>query len=153
MSLSQLVALRLGCRLSATQAVDDWHLIFNQIGESYYENAKIDREARASTRSIFNLALIGALLAFAGHAFGQAEELSGYCKWPADWDADAMGVQPFNELEAVDGNTYTIRFNGAVGDAAEVRERFASQHRYAIGMMTAKSTNRQTTRLRIAMRP
>ena len=81
-------------------------------------------EARASTRSIFNIALIGALLAFAGHASGQAEELSKYCQWPADWDPETMGVQGFNELEAVDGNTYTIRFNGAIGDAPAVRTAF-----------------------------
>ena len=86
--------------------------------------------ARASTRSIFNIALVGALLTFTGHAFGQANEKSGYCEWPADWRTETLNLQGYdsasdevtaddtglNDLDAVDKNV--IRFNGAVGPVA-----------------------------------
>ena len=90
-------------------------------------------EARASTRSIFTLALVGVLLSFSGQAFGAADEKSGMCEWPDDWStstaatpADAAdlnqwnsvtaGMQGLNDLDSVDGDT--IRFRGAVGTAA-----------------------------------
>ena len=85
-------------------------------------------EARASTRSIFILALVGVLLSFTGQAFGQADEKSGYCEWPDDWRTDTLNLQGYtsgtddvtgdqglNDLDAVDNNV--IRFNGAIGPA------------------------------------
>ena len=86
-------------------------------------------EARASTRSIFNIALVGALLMLTGHAFGQANEKSEYCTWPADWRTELINIQGYdsasaevtaddtglNDLDAVDNNV--IRFNGATGPA------------------------------------
>ena len=89
-------------------------------------------EARASTRSIFTLALVGVLLSFTGQAFGAADEKSGMCEWPDDWamstaatPADATdlnqwnsvtaGMQGLNDLDSVDGDT--IRFRGATGAA------------------------------------
>ena len=86
-------------------------------------------EARASTRSIFTLALVGVLLSFTGQAFGQANEESGYCKWSAvDWQTDTVNTQGYaaadiaedqglSDLDAVDGNV--IRFNGAIGPATD----------------------------------
>lgn len=83
---------------------------------------KVIGEARASTRSIFNIALVGALLTFTGHTFGAEDEKSGYCEWPADWQTDTLntlgatdttGDQSLNDLDAVDGDV--IRFRGATG--------------------------------------
>ncbi|MXW06734.1 MAG: hypothetical protein F4X56_01155 [Gammaproteobacteria bacterium] len=89
---------------------------------------KVIGEARASTRSIFTLALVGVLLSFTGQAFGQADEKSEYCEWPDDWRTDAINLQGYtsgtddvtgdqglNDLDAVDNNV--IRFNGAIGPA------------------------------------
>ena len=93
---------------------------------------KVIGEARASTRSIFTLALVGVLLTFSGQAFGAADEKSGMCEWPDDWamstaatPADATdlnqwnsvtaGMQGLNDLDSVDGDT--IRFRGATGAA------------------------------------
>ena len=86
-------------------------------------------EARASARSIFNIALVGVLLTFTGQAFGQADQKSGYCEWPDDWRTDTINTQGydaastdvtaddtgFNDLDSVENNL--IRFNGAVGPA------------------------------------
>lgn len=94
---------------------------------------KVIGEARASTRSIFNIALVGVLLTFTGQAFGQADEKSDYCKWPDDWatstantpadaadlnnwTSDSTGMQTLNDLDSVENNV--IRFRGAVGTAA-----------------------------------
>lgn len=90
---------------------------------------KVIGEARASARSIFNIALVGVLLTFTGQAFGQADEKSDYCKWPDDWRTADINLQGygtastevtaddtgFNDLDSVEGNL--IRFNGAVGPA------------------------------------
>lgn len=81
-------------------------------------------EARTSTRSIFNIALVGVLLTFAGQAFGQAntdpdEDGTSYCAWPDDWDTDtADTVEVFDTSPAVVGNT--IRMNGDNGDGGQL---------------------------------
>ncbi len=72
-------------------------------------------EARASFRSIFSLVLVGVLVMSAGQALGGKDIKSGVCSWPDDWDIVTSGTQGFGDLEAVDGATETIRFNGAVG--------------------------------------
>ena len=83
--------------------------------------------ARASTRSIFNIALVGVLLTFTGHAFGGEDEKSGYCAWPDDWRTDTLNSdlatepatpatgadQGLNDLDAVENDL--IRFRGATG--------------------------------------
>ncbi len=85
---------------------------------------KVIGEARASTRSIFTLALVGVLLSFTGQAFGAADTLSDYCVWPDDWadgtalntwTSESTGDQGLNDLDAVENDV--IRFNGATGGA------------------------------------
>ena len=89
---------------------------------------KVIGEARASTRSIFTLALVGVLLSFTGQAFGQAEEEEWVTVSGPLWIGRPplsihrhtlrqilQKTQGLNDLDAVDGNV--IRFNGATGPA------------------------------------
>lgn len=94
---------------------------------------KVIDEARASTRSIFTLALVGVLLTFTGQAFGAADEKSDYCQWSAvdwststsatppdtanlnEWNSVTADTQGLNDLDAVENDV--IRFNGATGPA------------------------------------
>lgn len=89
---------------------------------------KVIGEARASARSIFNIALVGVLLTFAGHAFAgpNTQATEGPCSWPDDW-ATATGDTPelntwnsvntgdqgLNDLDSVESDT--LRFRGATG--------------------------------------
>lgn len=93
---------------------------------------KVIGEARASTRSIFNIALVGALLTFAGQAFAgpNTQATSGPCSWPDDWatstantpadaadlnawTSDSSDTEGLNDLDSVENDT--IRFGGATG--------------------------------------